>query len=46
MWKEGIQEGILFMYELYEDKFPHWWLNKIFGREQAPEKFTINKEDA
>jgi hypothetical protein len=35
MWKEDIPKGLLFLYELYNDKFPHWWLNKIFNRKKA-----------
>ena len=32
MWKEDITRGNLFVNELYEDpKFPHWWLDRIFG---------------
>lgn len=31
MWKEDIENGILFKHELYDDgKFPSWWLDKIF----------------
>ncbi|RWZ87216.1 MAG: hypothetical protein EO766_11855 [Hydrotalea sp. AMD] len=29
MWKEDIQKGLLFKHELYEDHYPHWWLDKI-----------------
>lgn len=33
MWKEDIQNGILFKHELYNDgKFPHWWLDSIFKK--------------
>lgn len=36
MWKEDIEKGLLFMQELYNDpKFPHWWLDKIFGKENG-----------
>lgn len=31
MWKEDIEKGLLSMQELYQDKFPRWWLNKIFN---------------
>jgi len=32
MWKEDIEAGNLFKYELYEDpKFPHWWLDSILS---------------
>ncbi len=32
MWKEDISKGLLFKSELYDDpKFPHWWLDQIFG---------------
>lgn len=31
MWKEDIQNKLLFLFELYEDpKFPHWWLDSVF----------------
>lgn len=31
MWKEDIQQGYLFLWELYEDTaFPHWWLDMVF----------------
>lgn len=30
MWKEDIESGLLFKYELYEDWYPHWWLDSIF----------------
>ena len=30
MWKEDIEAGNLFKYELYEDvRFPHWWLDGV-----------------
>jgi hypothetical protein len=30
MWKEDLNDGILFLHELYEDEnFPNWWLDKI-----------------
>lgn len=33
MWKEDIEQGYLFLRELYEDpKFPHWWLDGIFKK--------------
>lgn len=35
MWKDDIAKGLLFLSELYKDKFPHWWLNKIFNRQEA-----------
>ncbi len=32
MWKEDIAKGYFFKKELYDDpKFPHWWLDSIFG---------------
>lgn len=32
MWKEDMAKGLLFKHELYADpKFPHWWLDRIFG---------------
>ena len=32
MWKEDIERGLLFKWELYEDpKFPHWWLDKVLN---------------
>jgi hypothetical protein len=31
MWKEDIEQRLLFKIELYQDpKFPHWWLDSIF----------------
>lgn len=30
MWKEDIAVKNLSINELYEDDFPHWWLDKIF----------------
>lgn len=31
MWRNDIEDGLLFKRELYEDeKFPHWWLDSIF----------------
>lgn len=31
MWKEDIENELLYKIELYEDpKFPHWWLDSIF----------------
>ena len=31
MWRDDIDQGILFKDELYEDgKFPKWWLDSIF----------------
>jgi len=31
MWKEDMESGIFFKFELYQDsKFPHWWLDSIF----------------
>lgn len=35
MWKEDLPKGLIFLSELYQDKFPHWWLNKIFNRKKA-----------
>lgn len=29
MWKRDIKYGTLFIKELYEDKFPHWWLDSV-----------------
>jgi hypothetical protein len=30
MWKRDIQDGLLFIHELYEDgRFPYWWLNEV-----------------
>lgn len=30
MWKEDIESGLLFKYELYSDlKYPHWWLDSV-----------------
>jgi hypothetical protein len=35
MWKEDIALGLLFKHELYDDpKFPHWWLDSIFGEKK------------
>jgi hypothetical protein len=35
MWKEDIEAGDLLVSELYADeKFPHWWLDSVFGRKQ------------
>lgn len=32
MWKEDLEEGLIFKYELYEDnRFPHWWLDSVLG---------------
>jgi len=32
MWKEDIEKGLLFKFELYDDpKFPDWWLNKVLN---------------
>lgn len=29
-WKEDMQSGTLYFWELYEDnKYPHWWLNSV-----------------
>jgi len=29
-WKEDIEAGLLFKFELYEDpNFPHWWLDRV-----------------
>lgn len=31
MWKEDIESGLFYKFELYQDpKFPHWWLDSIF----------------
>lgn len=31
-WKQDIRAGLLFKWELYADpKFPHWWLDSVFG---------------
>ena len=32
MWKEDIQKGLLRKQELYDDVFPHWWLDKVFHK--------------
>lgn len=33
MWKDDIEQKILFKHELYEDKnLPHWWLDSIFNK--------------
>ena len=33
MWKEDMGKYI-FKFELYEDsKYPHWWLDEVFGKE-------------
>jgi hypothetical protein len=33
MWKEDIELGTLWKFELYEDGlFPHWWLDSIFKK--------------
>lgn len=33
MWKEDIDSGLLFEFELYKDeKFPHWWLDSILKK--------------
>lgn len=30
MWKQDIQQGLLFKCELYDDpKYPHWWLDSV-----------------
>lgn len=29
MWKDNIRKGLLYPVELYKDKYPHWWLDKI-----------------
>ena len=30
MWKEDIEQGLLFKHELYEkDHLPHWWLDSV-----------------
>ena len=31
MWREGIEEGLLSKEELYEDKYPKWWLDKVLN---------------
>lgn len=31
MWKEDLKLGNLSRYELYNDRFPHWWLDKVLG---------------
>jgi hypothetical protein len=32
MWKEDIEAGLLFKFELYQDsKFPHWWLDNVLS---------------
>ena len=32
MWREDIEAGNLFKFELYEDpKFPHWWLDNVLS---------------
>lgn len=32
MWREDIEAGNLFKYELYEDpKFPRWWLDSVLA---------------
>lgn len=37
MWKEDIERGNLFVWELYGDpKFPHWWLDRIFKVVDSP----------
>jgi len=31
MWKEDIEKGLLFKYELYNDpEIPDWFLDKVF----------------
>jgi hypothetical protein len=39
MWKEDIQQGNLYLWELYEDeKFPHWWLDNVFREQPFKER--------
>jgi hypothetical protein len=34
MWKEDIENGLLFKQELYQDgRYPEWWLDGIFKNE-------------
>jgi hypothetical protein len=30
MWKDDIKNWTLFKEDLYDDKFPHWWLDSVF----------------
>lgn len=40
MWKEDQRDGFLPLYELYRDpKYPHWWLDGIFGHSTWVESF-------
>ena len=33
MWKEDLQKGNVFLWELYEDDdIPSWWLDKVFKK--------------
>jgi hypothetical protein len=30
MWREDIKKGLLFVWELYEEKrYPNWWLDEV-----------------
>lgn len=31
VWKEDIEKGLLFRWELY-DEYPSWWLDSVFKR--------------
>ena len=43
MWKEDIEAGNLFKFELYNDpKFPTWWLDSILLNMVAGSFLTIN----
>jgi len=30
MWREDIKKGLFAVREFYNDKFPKWWLDKVF----------------
>lgn len=48
MWKEDLEKGYLFKEELYQEGFPHWWLDSVlkdlhplsWSKENYPKLFT------
>ncbi len=41
-WKEDMRNGLLYFFELYEDKkYPHWWLNSVL--KGSIQEFWLNK---
>ena len=45
MWLEDQRRGHLVLSELYSDsKFPHWWLDNIFGLSEWDELYPKPKE--